>query len=98
MDLTHAYIPMEDGTFEVLYNRLESKEHVIQWDHPNHINDNEFVEEPLPIEYDPHDLAFMQEDCIDTILPRTHECKEKLTKFQAKEHENINGTKSVRNP
>jgi hypothetical protein len=81
MDLTHAYIPMEDGTFEVLYNRRAAKEHVIEWDHPNHINENEFDEGPLPIEYDPHDLPFMQEDSIDTLLPRTQEYKEKLAKI-----------------
>jgi hypothetical protein len=40
MDLTYAYIPMEDGTFEVLYNRRATKVHVIEWDHPNRINEN----------------------------------------------------------
>jgi len=64
---------MEDGTFEVLYNQLSSKEHVIEWDHPNHINEKYFDEGSFHIEYDPHDIPFMQEDCINTLLPRTQE-------------------------
>jgi hypothetical protein len=46
---------------------------------------DDFDEAPNTIEYDPWDLPFMQEDCIDTLLPRTNEYKEKLAKFQGKE-------------
>jgi hypothetical protein len=62
-----------------------AKEHVIEWDHPNRINENEFDEGRFPIEYDLHDLPFMQEDSIDALRPRTQEYKEKLAKFQGKE-------------
>jgi hypothetical protein len=58
---------------------------MIEWDYPNHINKNGFDEGPLPIEYDPHDIPFMQEDYIDMLIPRTQEYKEKLAKFQGKE-------------
>jgi hypothetical protein len=68
MDLTHAHIPMGDGTFEILYSRQAIKKHVMDLDHPDYHNDCEFDVHPQIIEYDPWDLPFLQEDCIDTLL------------------------------
>jgi len=48
-------------------------------------SEDDFDEAPDTIEYDPHDLPFMKEGCIDTLLPRKNEYKEKNTKFQGKE-------------
>jgi hypothetical protein len=45
----------------------------------------DFDEVQYTIEYDPKDLPFMQEDYIDTLVPRTNEYKEKLAKIQGKE-------------
>jgi hypothetical protein len=52
---------------------------------PDYTSEDEFDEVPDTIEYDPRDLPFMQEDCIDMLLPRTDEYKENLAKFQGKE-------------
>jgi hypothetical protein len=85
MDLTHAHIPMGDGTFEILYNREVSRKHVLDQNDPDYSSEDDFDEVPDTIEYDPRDLPFMQEDCIDALLPRTNEYKDKLAKFQGKE-------------
>jgi hypothetical protein len=89
MDLTHAHIPMGDGTFEILYNREVSMKHVLDQNDPDYSSKDDFDEAPDTIEYDPRDLPFMQEDCIDTLLPRTNEYKENLAKFQGKESGSI---------
>jgi hypothetical protein len=34
MDLTHAHIPMGDGTFEILYNQEVSRKHVLDQNDP----------------------------------------------------------------
>jgi hypothetical protein len=70
MDLTHAHIPMGDGTFEVLYSRERANKHVIDPNGPDYTSKDEFDEVPDTIEYNPRDLPFMQEDCIDMLLPR----------------------------
>jgi hypothetical protein len=66
MDLTHAHIPMGDGTFKILYNREVSRKHVLDQNDPDYSSEDDFDEVPDTIEYDPRDLPFMQEDCIDT--------------------------------
>jgi hypothetical protein len=45
----------------------------------------EFNEVPKTVEYDPKVLPFLQEDCIDVLLERTYEYKEKILKLQGKE-------------
>jgi hypothetical protein len=85
MDLTHAHIPMGDGTFEVLYSQERVDKHVTDPNGPDYTSEDEFDEVPDTIEYDPQDFPFMQEDSIDMLLPRTNEYKEKLAKFQGKE-------------
>jgi hypothetical protein len=40
---------------------------------------------PQVIKYDPWDLPFAQEDCIDRLLPKTDKYKEKLAKYQGKD-------------
>jgi hypothetical protein len=85
MNLTHAHIPMGDGTFEVLYNRERDEKHVTDPSGRDYASEDEFDEVADTIEYNPQDLPFMQEDSIDMLLPRKDEYKEKLAKFQGKE-------------
>jgi hypothetical protein len=78
MDLTHEHIPMEDGTFEILYRRQVFKKHVMDLNHPDYHSDYELEVSKQIIEYDPQDFPFAQEDYIDTLLLRIDEYKEKL--------------------
>jgi hypothetical protein len=66
MDLTHAHIPMGDGTFQILYNREKVDRHVMDPDGPDYANECDYDVLPQTIEYDPSELPFMQEDSIDT--------------------------------
>jgi len=84
IDLTHARIPMEDGTFDILYIWESTDKHVMDPNGPGYTSEFEFDEFPNTIEYDPWDLPFMQEDCIDTLLPRKYEYMENLTESQGK--------------
>jgi hypothetical protein len=59
MDLTHAHIPMGDGTFEVLYNRERADKHVMDPNNLDYTSEDEFDEVLDTIEYDPWDLPFM---------------------------------------
>jgi hypothetical protein len=56
---------------------------------PNYTSECDFDVPHQIIEYDPWDLPFSQEDCIDTLLPRMNDYKEKLAKFQGKEPRSI---------
>jgi hypothetical protein len=89
MDLTHTHIPMGDGTFELLYSREQAKKHVMDPNGHDYMSECDFDVPHHIIEYDPWDLHFVQEDCIDTLLPRTNEYKEKLANFQGKESSSI---------
>jgi hypothetical protein len=80
-NITHAHIPMGDGTFEVLYSRERVEKHVIDQNGPNYTSEYEFDEVPDTIEYNQQDFPFMQEDSIDMFLPRKNEYKEKNAKF-----------------
>jgi hypothetical protein len=84
MDLTHAHIPMGDGTFDIIYNRQVVKKHVMDPNHPDYHINCEFDVPQQIIEYDPRDLPFEQKYCIDTLLSRTDKYKEKLVEFQGK--------------
>jgi hypothetical protein len=85
MILTHAYIPMGYGTFEILYSREKNDKHVMDPNGPDYVSECDYDVPPQIIEYDPSELPFMQEDSIDMLLPRTDEYKEKLAKYQGKE-------------
>jgi hypothetical protein len=89
MDLTHSHIPMGDGTFEILYSRELVDRHVMDPNGPNYMNECDFDVPHHIIEYEPWNLPFSQENCIDTLLPRTNEYKENLAKFQGKESRSI---------
>jgi hypothetical protein len=81
------HIPMGDGTFEILYSQHVAKNHVIDPNSPDYWSDCEYDVTPQVIEYDPWDLPFAQEDCIDTLFPKTDKYKEKLVKYQGKDPE-----------
>jgi hypothetical protein len=85
MDLTHAHIPMGDGTFQILYNREKTNRHVMDLDGPDYASECDYDVLPQTIEYDPSELPFLQEDSIDTLLPLTDQYKDKLAKYQGKE-------------
>jgi hypothetical protein len=85
MDLTHTHIPMGDGTFEILCSQESAKRHVMDPNNPDYTSECDFDVPRQITEYDPWNLPFSQEECIDTLLPRTNEYKEKLAKFQGKE-------------
>jgi aromatic ring-cleaving dioxygenase len=57
--------------------------------HPDCHSDCELDVPRQIIEYDPQDLPFALENCIDTILPRVDKYKEKLAKFEGKESRSI---------
>jgi hypothetical protein len=69
MNLTHAYIPMGDGTYEILYNMETKYTHVMDLRGPNYVSEHYYDMTPQVIEYDPSDLPFMQEDSIEMFLP-----------------------------
>jgi len=89
MDLTHAHIPMGDGTFEILYSWQVVKKHVMDPNHPDYHSDCEFDVPQQVIEYYPWEFPFEQEYCIDRLIPRTNEYKENLLEFQGKEPRSI---------
>jgi hypothetical protein len=53
MDLTHAHIPMGDGTFDILYSRQVVEKHVMDLNHPDYHSECEFDVPLQIIEYDP---------------------------------------------
>jgi hypothetical protein len=83
MYLTHAHIRMGDGTFAILYSQCVAKSHLADLNGPNYYDECDMG--PHIIEYDPQDLPFSQEDCIDTLLPKTEKYKEKLVEYQGKD-------------
>jgi hypothetical protein len=85
MDLTHVHIHMGDGTFEILYSQPVAKNHVINLNSPDYWSDFEYYVTPRVMDYDPSELPFVGEYCIDTLLPNTNEYKEKVTKYQGKD-------------
>ena len=42
MDLTHAHIPMGDGTFEIMYSQHVAKNHVVDPNIPDYWSDCEY--------------------------------------------------------
>ena len=89
MDLTHAHIPMGDGTFEILYNHHVAKNHVVDPNNLEYWSDCEYDVDPHVIGYDPWDFPFTQEYCIDTLLPKTRKYKEKLVEYQGEDPRSI---------
>jgi hypothetical protein len=62
MDLTHVHIP------KISYSQPVAKNHVVDLNSPDYWSDFEYDVTPHAIEYDPLDLPFAQENCIDTLL------------------------------
>jgi hypothetical protein len=59
MDLTHAHIPMGDGTFQILYSQEKVDRHMMDHDGPDYANECNYYVLPQTIEYDPSELPFM---------------------------------------
>jgi hypothetical protein len=89
MDLTHAHIPMGDGTFQILYNREKNDRLVMDPDGHDYAYEYDYDVLPHTIEYDSSKLPFMKEDSIDMTLPWTDQYKEKLAKYHGKEPRSI---------
>jgi hypothetical protein len=83
MNLTHAYIPMGDGMYEILHNMEKKDTHVMDLRGPNYVSEHYHDMPPEFIEYDPYDLPFMQEYSIEMFLPWKN--KKKTTKYHGKE-------------
>jgi hypothetical protein len=75
MSLTHAYIPMGDGTYEILHNREKNNKHVMDPIGPNYVSEHIHDVPPQIIEYGPSELPFIQEDSIEMFLPWTDKGK-----------------------
>jgi hypothetical protein len=66
-----------------------AKNHVIDPNNHDYWSDCEYDVTPQVMDYDPLELPFVGEDCIDTLLPKTNEYKEKLVKYQGKDPRSI---------
>jgi hypothetical protein len=64
MSLTHAYIPMGDGTYEILHCWEKNDKHVMDSSGPTYVNKHDYDVPPQIIEYDPYELPFIQEDSV----------------------------------
>jgi hypothetical protein len=53
MDITHAHIPMEDGTFDILYSQEQTDKHVMDPNGSDYTSEYEVDVVPNTIEYDP---------------------------------------------
>jgi len=76
---------MGDGTFDILYSQSIAKNHVTEPNIPNYWSDCEFDVTPQTMDYDPWELPFAEEDCINTLLSKTDKYKERLAKYQGKD-------------
>jgi hypothetical protein len=79
MNLTQAYIPMGDGTYEILHNREKKDTHVMNMRGPNYASEHYHDIPPHIFEYDPFELPFMQEDAVEMFLPWTN--RKKVAKY-----------------
>jgi hypothetical protein len=60
MNLTYAYIPMGDGTYEILHNREKKDTNVMNLIGPKYVSEHYHDMPPQIIEYDPYEFPFMQ--------------------------------------
>jgi hypothetical protein len=79
MNLTHPYILMGDGMYEILHNNEKKDTHVMDLRGPNYVSEHYYDMSPQVIEYDPSKLPFMHEDSIEMFLPWTN--KNKTAKY-----------------
>jgi hypothetical protein len=89
MDLTHAHIPMGDGTFKILYNREKVDRHMMDLDGPDYSSECDYDILLKTIEYGPSKIHFMQDESIDMLLPWIDQYKNKLSKYHGKEPSSI---------
>ena len=59
MNLTHAYIPMGDGMYEILHNREKKDTHAMDLRGPNYVSEHYYDIPPQVIEYDTSELPFI---------------------------------------
>jgi hypothetical protein len=59
MNLTHAYVPMGDGTYKILHNREKKDKHLMNLRGANYVRENYHDIPPHIFEYDPYELPFM---------------------------------------
>jgi hypothetical protein len=58
MNLTHAYISMGDGTYDILHNKENKDTHVMDLRGPTYVSEHYYDMPPQFIEYDPSKLPF----------------------------------------
>jgi hypothetical protein len=59
MSLTHAYIPMDDGTYEILHSQEKNDKHVMDPNGLDYVSECDYDVPPQIIEYDPSNFPFM---------------------------------------
>jgi hypothetical protein len=94
MNLTHAYIPMGNGMYEILHNKEKKDTHVMDLRGPNYVSKHYHDMSPQVIECDPSKLPFMQKYSIEMFLPWID--KNKTTKYHGKEPGSIQILKKMR--
>jgi len=72
MNLTHAYIPMGDGTYEILHKKEKKDTHVMNLRGPNYVSEHYHDIPPQIFEYGPSKLPFMQGNAVEMFLPCTY--------------------------
>jgi len=61
MNLTHSYIPMGNGTFQILYRQEKNDKHVMDPNGPDYVNKCDYDVPQHIIEYHPSAFPFMKE-------------------------------------
>jgi hypothetical protein len=85
MDCSHAFIPMGDGTYDVLYSQSESPRHVYDLRSAESIGADDFDRVSYEPPYDASELPFAGEESFEVLFLRNGERREALTQYQGKD-------------
>jgi hypothetical protein len=85
LDFSHAFIPMGDGTYEVLYSQPESQHHVCLFNGTDTASDDEFDRVSNEPPYDASELPFANEEAFEVMFPRTNKYDKGLVRHYDKD-------------
>jgi hypothetical protein len=85
LDFSHAFIPMGDGTYEVLYSQPESQHHVCLLNGTDATSDDEFDRVSNEPPYDASELPFANEEAFEVLFPRTNKYDKGLVRHYDKD-------------
>jgi len=85
MDYSHAFIPMGDETYDVLYSQSESPCHVYDLHSAESIGDYNFDKVSYEPPYDTSELPFAGEESFEVLFLRNGERREALNQYQGKD-------------